>query len=106
LDSFYLGVAPEKAKGYDFDHPDALDWDLCLSVLSKLLNNEEAEIPIYNFATHSREKHWVKLKPCSLILFEGILSLHDVVRTFTFWVKIEYCIENCEVDELQNLCVL
>jgi len=64
---------------YNFDHPDSLDFDLCYEVLKKLLQKEDAEIPIYNFAKHAREKEREKVKPSDIILFEGILALHDPV---------------------------
>jgi len=69
---------------YNFDHPDSLDFDLCFEVLKKLLNKEDAEIPIYNFSKHAREKEWEKVKPSDIILFEGILALHDPVRKYFF----------------------
>jgi uridine kinase len=34
LDSYYKGLDhPEMAKDYNFDHPDALDWDLAFENL-------------------------------------------------------------------------
>jgi len=78
LDSFYKGgIPPEKVANYNFDEPNALDFDLCYEVLKKLANKEAAEIPVYNFSTHSREKEWEKVNPSDIILFEGILALHD-----------------------------
>jgi len=78
LDSFYKGgIPPEKVASYNFDHPDSLDFDLCYEVLKKLVQKKDAEIPVYSFVTHSRAEQWEKIKPCDIILFEGILALHD-----------------------------
>jgi len=34
LDSYYKGLdSPEMVKDYNFDHPDALDWDLAFQNL-------------------------------------------------------------------------
>lgn len=46
------------------------------------MRKEEAEIPVYSFVTHSRAEQWEKIKPCEIILFEGILALHDPVMYF------------------------
>jgi len=77
LDSFYKGIDPSLAHDYNFDHPDALDFDLACVVVKNLLERKETEIPIYDFKTHSRLETWQKLKPCDLILFEGIFALYD-----------------------------
>ena len=44
---------------YNFDHPDAFDFDLLRITLQRLKEGKNVEVPIYNFATHSREKHQV-----------------------------------------------
>ncbi len=72
-------IPEDKVASYNFDHPDSLDFDLCYEVLKKLAQKEDAEIPIYNFTTHSRESQWEKVQPSDVILFEGILALHDQV---------------------------
>ena len=41
---------------YNFDHPEAYDIDLLIETLGKLKRGKRVEVPIYNFATHAREK--------------------------------------------------
>lgn len=79
LDCFYKGLDKTKvnAKDYNFDHPDALDFDQAYECLLKLLNGEKAAIPRYNFVTHSPEEEKDIVEPTEVILFEGILSLYD-----------------------------
>lgn len=77
LDSFYKGVPMDKAKDYNFDHPDSLDFDLCYEVIKQLLIRQETAVPIYDFKTHSRLQETQKVIPGDMILFEGILALHD-----------------------------
>jgi len=77
LDSFYKGVDMSKAKDYNFDHPDALDFDLCYEIIKQLLTRQKTQIPIYSFKTHSREEETIEVLPGDMILFEGILALHD-----------------------------
>lgn len=44
---------------YNFDHPDAFDFDLLISVLQKLKEGKSVKVPVYDFTTHSRSKEWV-----------------------------------------------
>ena len=67
---------------YNFDHPDALDYDLCLEVIEKLLTRQPAKIPEYSFITNERLDVWHTIPPVDLILLEGILAFHDPVRAF------------------------
>ena len=65
LDSFYRVLNEEERKlckegEYNFDHPNAFDWDLLVETLKKLKEGKRVEVPIYNFVTHSREKETVK----------------------------------------------
>lgn len=60
MDSFYK-VLNEKQheiadrNEYNFDHPDAFDFDLLIVTLQRLKEGRKVEVPIYNFVTHSRE---------------------------------------------------
>lgn len=44
---------------YNFDHPDAFDFELLAETLQKLKEGKKVEVPIYNFVTHSRENRTV-----------------------------------------------
>jgi len=46
--------SPEEAKDYNFDHPNALDFDLAYHTLLDLMERKPTNIPIYNFKTHKR----------------------------------------------------
>lgn len=45
---------------YNFDHPDAFDFDLIVSTLQKLKQGKSVKVPVYDFTTHSRKKDWVR----------------------------------------------
>jgi uridine kinase len=80
MDSFYRGLSPEEhdlAAEYNFDHPNALDFDSIHQVVETLLNRQDAEIPIYDFVTHTRRPETQTLNSADLILFEGIHSFFD-----------------------------
>lgn len=50
----YSLADPSNAGNYNFDAPEALDFDAAYEVLSKLMRGEDAEVPIYNFKLHQR----------------------------------------------------
>ena len=64
------------ANEYDFDHPDAFDFDLVISTLKRLKEGKSVNVPIYNFATHSREKQMVY----KLEFFFCVLSREQIVH--------------------------
>lgn len=45
---------------YNFDHPDAFDFELLVSVLRKLKKGKSVKVPVYDFTTHSRRREWVR----------------------------------------------
>lgn len=42
---------------YNFDHPNAFDFDLLHEVLSRLREGKSTEVPVYDFTTHSRDNN-------------------------------------------------
>eukprot|EP01120_Amphizonella_sp_Union-15-10_P010370 TRINITY_DN4138_c0_g1_i1.p1 TRINITY_DN4138_c0_g1~~TRINITY_DN4138_c0_g1_i1.p1 ORF type:complete len:365 (-),score=62.39 TRINITY_DN4138_c0_g1_i1:4-1098(-) len=87
LDSFYKGLTPEQSKNaseYNFDHPDAFDYDLLLQTIKSLKEGKLVEIPVYDFKTHSRSSHTKTVYGADVIILEGILvfflrELRDVM---------------------------
>jgi len=76
-DSFYCSLSEEGVKEvskYNFDHPDAFDWPLLVSVLQVIKSGKRAEIPQYSFITNSRQTETTSLYGADVILFEGILA--------------------------------
>lgn len=67
MDAFYKILNEEEEKlakksEYNFDHPDAFDFELLQETLKKLKEGKRVEVPIYNFVTHGREKFTVILQ--------------------------------------------
>jgi uridine kinase len=57
FDSFYSGLTDEQhldAANYNFDSPNALDFDLAYQKISELLTYKDVVVPVYDFATHKR----------------------------------------------------
>jgi uridine kinase len=66
----------ERAR-WNFDHPDALDWDLLLEQLGRLTAGEAIGPPVYDFRSHTRAGRAPEVGPAPLIVLEGILALHN-----------------------------
>ena len=79
-DSYYNDLAhlplDERAL-INFDHPNSLDFELLKSDLQKLIQGESVDIPIYDYAAHSRSKNSLHVKDPHIIILEGILALFD-----------------------------
>ncbi len=61
----------------NFDHPDALDFELLKNHIDSLFAGQPIHMPLYDFATHSRLKHDESVKPCPITIVEGIHALYD-----------------------------
>jgi uridine kinase len=72
LDNFYL--PSYKIKTDNFDIPEALDWDLVNLTLAPLLERKATKCPIYSFIKRDYTE-FKEIKPCDVIIVEGILSL-------------------------------
>jgi len=70
-------MTDEEAVFYDFDSLDALDNDLFIEHLGALKAGKPAEIPSYDFATHSRIDRDKHVEPAPVILVEGLLVIAD-----------------------------
>ncbi|XP_035865938.1 uridine-cytidine kinase-like 1 isoform X2 [Phyllostomus discolor] len=82
MDSFYKVLTRQQQEqaarnNYNFDHPDAFDFDLIVSTLQKLKQGKSVQVPVYDFTTHSRKKDWKTLYGANVIIFEGIMAFAD-----------------------------
>ena len=77
---YFITFSDEELKDvgkYNFDHPDAFDWDFIKETFYKICNQQDVEIPNYNYKTCRRDLPGFKVKSTDLILFEGIFALLD-----------------------------
>ncbi|KAI9598087.1 uridine kinase [Syncephalis fuscata] len=82
MDSFYNALNPEQsAKAfqnmYNFDHPNAFDYEVMVECVSKLKQGKSVEIPVYDFSTHSRLNKTQTIYGANVIIVEGIFTLYD-----------------------------
>lgn len=90
-DSYYKNHANmdfEARTKLNYDHPDAIDFDLLIEHVKALKNGQKIEKPIYDFTNHLRTKETEVLEPESIIIVEGILILAIQALRDLFDVKI------------------
>ena len=78
-DAYYRDLSDlsiEERDLQNFDHPDAIDIELFNQQLITLIKGQSVDMPIYDFATHSRKSETRKVDPHHVIVVEGILTLH------------------------------
>ena len=76
---------------YNFDHPNAFDFDHQINVLRELrAGSSSVAIPTYDFTTHSRlpPEHDTVVEAPQIIIFEGILALFDERMRDLFDLKV------------------
>jgi len=95
MDSFYKVLTTQQQEqaahnNFNFDHPDAFDFDLIVSTLKKLKQGKSVKVPVYDFTTHSRKKDWVGLEGSGCACLPGSMAgdqLHDSFAENTLWCK-------------------
>ncbi len=63
---------------YNFDHPDAFDFELLVTVLRKLKKGKSIKVPVYDFTSHNRRKEWVSM---CVIVWLVCMSLYRWLTT-------------------------
>ncbi len=77
-DAYYRDLShlsPEHRAEINFDHPDALEADLLTAHLSALARGESIEVPVYDFAAHTRTLQTRQVPARPYILVEGMMVL-------------------------------
>jgi len=67
----------EDRKKTNYDHPDSFDNELFHKHITKLMNWEPIDKPMYDYVEHNRKKETEVVNPTKVIIIEGILVLHD-----------------------------
>ena len=76
-DSYYKDssdLTDEEKRHHNFDHPDAIDWELLCEQLADLKSGKTIHQPVYSYISCSRSKtETVTIEPADVIIIEGIL---------------------------------
>ena len=79
LDAYYCDLAalsPAERARVNFDAPEAMDHQRLAADLRQLAAGHRVEIPVYDFATHTRQAHQQSLTPTDFLLVEGLFALY------------------------------
>jgi uridine kinase len=90
-DSYYKDTSHlsfENRVKINFDHPQAIDFQLLVSHLEDLRNGRSFEQPVYSFVEHNRTSETVTTSPKKVIIVEGILILTNPEIREMFDIKV------------------
>ena len=79
-DSYYKAhndLSYEDRSRLNYDHPESFDTDLMIEDVKKLKNNQEIDMPVYDYTIHNRSDATVHVVPKKVIILEGILILES-----------------------------
>ena len=79
-DSYYKdssNLSLEERKSVNFDHPDAIEFDLLLDHINELKKGHTIQKPIYSYITCTRSAETIPVESKDVILIEGILLFTD-----------------------------
>ena len=90
-DSYYRDLSDmsvEDREAMNYDHPSAFENSLLAEHLSELMERRAIEMPVYDYASHTRLPKTVRIAPAEIILLEGILVLEDEALRSLMDIKI------------------
>lgn len=79
-DSYYKDSShiPVEERGkINFDEPASIEWTLLVKHLEELRQGKSIEMPTYSYLTCTRQRETILVKPCDVVIIEGILVLND-----------------------------
>ena len=79
-DNYYFAhddLTMDERASLNYDHPQAFETNLLIDHVKKIMNNEEIDIPTYDFTIHTRSSDTLKKSPKPIVIVEGILVLEN-----------------------------
>ncbi len=68
---------PDFVKSWNFDHPDAIEFEGLAAALKELKGGQTIQVPQYDYASHSRKEESLTILPHRVVIVEGILILWE-----------------------------
>jgi len=90
-DSYYKDnshLPLEERQKINFDHPDAIEFDLLAQHIKMLKNNQPVKEPVYSYLTCTRSDETNTILPRKVIIVEGILILSNEKLRNLFDIKV------------------
>lgn len=91
MDAYYRhrpDLSLDARRRLNWDHPDALDFDLFAAHLDALSRREAVDKPIYDYATHLRRADVERVGPADVVIVDGILLFTDAAVRERLDVKV------------------
>ena len=107
MDNYYndqSNISFEERQKTNYDIPKAFEWKLMKKHLLEFLQGKIIERPVYSFAEHTREKRIEIIRPVDLIIFEGILALHDedICKMMNYKFFINTDLDECLIRRMKR----
>jgi uridine kinase len=83
-DNYYYGGNEDT----NYDVPSAIDFDKLIQDVKNLIDDNEIDMPQYDFKTHSRRAETIRVRPKKYILVEGILIFYKKELRDLFNLKV------------------
>ena len=102
LDSYYKD-RPENipSEKYDFDIPEAFDFDLYFEHLDRLISGESVNMPHFGYKTGKRKESFSEIGPEEYLIIEGLhVLLHSKVRemlSYSFYMEAPLDVAICRM---------
>ena len=99
LDDFYrdLSTMPlAERETVNFDDPAAIDWEQLRAVIGAMRAGEKLDLPVYDFATHTRKPEPRYFSPPPVVIWDGLWLLHPD------WLRAQFALTifvECGADE-------
>lgn len=80
MDAYYKNYAHlpmAERRAINWDHPDALDWDLLVAQLQRLSAGQSVDKPVYDFVQHVRSDRTITIPPSAVVVLDGILTFTE-----------------------------
>ncbi|MFT3698147.1 MAG: uridine kinase [Kofleriaceae bacterium] len=90
-DAYYrdqIHLSPEERATINYDHPSSLESNLFVEHLRRLRAGEAVDVPVYDFAHHTRAKETRRVEPAPVIIVEGILVFVEAALREQMDIKI------------------
>ena len=90
-DSYYKDnshLPLEKRQEINFDHPQALEFDLLIKHIEDLKKGNSIEEPMYSYLTCTRSEETKTVQPKKVVILEGILVLTNKTLRDLFDIKV------------------
>ena len=78
MDSYYKEVPKDtNLKEYNFDTPQAFDFELLFNHIKDLRNGKSIERNVYDYKENKMSNEKIKIESCPIIMIEGIFAFYD-----------------------------